>query len=61
VREVRLGTFRRVVTLPRTAPAENVSARYDSGVLEVTVGDVLADTEPQRITVQAGSQNADAA
>jgi HSP20 family molecular chaperone IbpA len=55
VREVRFGAFRRVVTLARAASAENVSARYDAGVLEVTVAGVFTGTAPQRITVTTGA------
>ncbi|WP_125778307.1 Hsp20/alpha crystallin family protein [Antribacter gilvus] len=51
VREVRFGSFRRVVTLPRTVDAEAVRASYDAGVLTVTISGVFAGTAPQRIEV----------
>jgi HSP20 family protein len=51
VREVRYGAFHRVVTLPKVADASAVSARYDAGVLAVTVAGVYAGTTPQRIEV----------
>src|SRR5690625_1093529 len=35
IREVRYGTFARSVTLPKTADADSISARYDAGVLTV--------------------------
>jgi len=54
VRETRYGSFRRVVTLPRTASGEDVSARYDAGVLTVTVGGVLAGPATHRVTVESG-------
>ncbi|RXR25835.1 Hsp20/alpha crystallin family protein [Oerskovia turbata] len=51
VREVRYGAFHRVVTLPQPADASTISARYDAGVLTVTVSGVYAGTTPQRIEV----------
>ncbi|MEK8226434.1 Hsp20/alpha crystallin family protein [Oerskovia sp. M15] len=51
VREVRYGAFHRVVTLPKVADADAVSARYDAGVLTVTVAGVFAGSTPQRIEV----------
>jgi HSP20 family molecular chaperone IbpA len=35
--EFRYGALRRSVTLPATADEANISARYDNGILEVTV------------------------
>jgi HSP20 family protein len=35
--EFRYGTFRRGVTLPRRARDETTTARYDNGILEVSV------------------------
>ncbi|KZM33693.1 MULTISPECIES: Hsp20/alpha crystallin family protein [Oerskovia] len=51
VREVRYGAFHRVVTLPQATSADAISARYDAGVLTVTVAGVYAGTTPQRIEV----------
>ena len=51
ISEVRFGSFRRVVTLPKTVDADAVRASYDAGVLTVTVADVFAGTTPQRIEV----------
>jgi HSP20 family protein len=52
VREVRYGSFRRVVALPATVDPSAVSASYDAGVLAVTVAGVYAGTSPTRIEVQ---------
>ena len=51
VREIRYGAFHRVVTLPQPADASAISARYDAGVLTVTVAGAYAGTTPQRIEV----------
>jgi HSP20 family protein len=51
VREVRYGSFTRTVTLPTAVDADAVSARYDAGVLVVTVSGVYAGTTPKRIEV----------
>lgn len=51
VREVRYGSFRRVVTLPTAVDPEAVSATYDAGVLTVTVAGAYAGTTPTRIEI----------
>jgi HSP20 family protein len=51
ISEVRFGSFRRVVTLPKTVDGDAVRASYDAGVLTVTVPGVFAGTTPQRIEV----------
>ncbi|HEY9409667.1 MAG TPA: Hsp20/alpha crystallin family protein [Jiangellaceae bacterium] len=51
VHEVRYGSFRRTVTLPKAVEADAVSASYDAGVLTVTVAGVYAGTTPSRIEV----------
>jgi HSP20 family protein len=51
ISEVRFGSFRRVVTLPKAVDADAVRASYDAGVLTVTVAGVFSGTTPQRIEV----------
>ncbi|GAA2218559.1 Hsp20/alpha crystallin family protein [Promicromonospora sukumoe] len=51
ISEVRFGSFRRVVTLPKSVDGDVVTASYDAGVLTVTVPGVFAGTTPQRIEV----------
>src|SRR5690606_21639489 len=51
VREVRYGSFRRVVTLPSEVEADAVSATYDAGVLTVRVAGAYADSKPTRIEI----------
>ena len=43
LREVRYGSFRRSFALPAGVSADAVSARYDAGVLTVTVAGAYAD------------------
>jgi HSP20 family molecular chaperone IbpA len=51
ISEVRFGSFRRVVTLPRAVDGDSVRASYDAGVLAVTVPGAFAGTTPRRIEV----------
>ncbi|HEV6952153.1 MAG TPA: Hsp20/alpha crystallin family protein [Promicromonospora sp.] len=51
ISEVRFGSFRRTVTLPRAVDGDAVRASYDAGVLTVTVPGAFAGTTPQRIEV----------
>ena len=51
VREIRYGSFRRVVTLPSEVEADAVSATYDAGVLTVRVAGAYADATPTRIEI----------
>lgn len=51
LREVRYGSFRRVVALPSAVDPSAVSAAYDAGVLTITVAGVYAGTSPTRIEV----------
>jgi HSP20 family molecular chaperone IbpA len=55
--EVRYGSFTRSIRLPKGASAADVEARYDAGVLEVTVPMKEAPAEPIKVAVQrAGSK-----
>ena len=50
--EVRYGSFTRSVRLPKGASASDVLARYDAGVLVVSVPMTEAATEPIKVAVQ---------
>lgn len=50
--EVRYGSFTRSVRLPKGAHTDEVVARYDAGVLEVTVPVEGAPAEPIKVAVQ---------
>ncbi|HEX2893610.1 MAG TPA: Hsp20/alpha crystallin family protein [Marmoricola sp.] len=55
--EVRYGSFTRSIRLPEGASAADVQARYDAGVLEVTVPMKEAPAAPIKVAVQrAGSK-----
>ncbi|MEO7125853.1 MAG: Hsp20/alpha crystallin family protein [Nakamurella sp.] len=55
LQEVRYGTFRRAFTLPEHVTAESLTATYDAGVLAVRVAGAFVSTQPQKITVTAGT------
>lgn len=50
--EVRYGSFTRTVRLPKDADPNDVTARYDSGVLVVSMPMAEPQTEPVKIAVQ---------
>jgi HSP20 family protein len=58
VRERRHGSFRRSMTLPEGVDEDRVRARYDNGVLEVTIEGAAAAREPRRIQVESGESRA---
>ena len=59
VKERRHGAFRRSVMLPQGVDEDNIRARYEDGVLEVTVEGAAAVREPRRIQIegQAGGES----
>jgi len=52
VRERRYGSFSRSLTLPQGTDESKISARYDNGILEVTVEGAAAVREPRRIQIE---------
>ena len=50
--EFRYGSFDRSVTLPERADTEHITARYDKGILEVSVPVAEAKPEGRKITVE---------
>ena len=52
VRERRYGSFRRSLTLPEGTDESKIHARYENGVLEVTVEGAAAVQEPKRIQIE---------
>ncbi len=57
VRERRHGTFRRSMALPEGVDEESIRARFEDGVLEVTIEGAAAVREPKRIQIEGGSQD----
>jgi HSP20 family protein len=55
VRERRHGSFSRSMTLPEGVNEENIRARFEDGVLEVTIQGAAAVREPRRIQIEGGS------
>jgi HSP20 family protein len=58
IRERRYGSFRRSLALPEGIDESKISARYEDGVLEVTVQGAAVEREPKRIQIQGpGSES----
>jgi HSP20 family protein len=55
VRERRYGSFSRSLTLPQGVDEGKIHARYEDGVLEVTVEGAAAVQEPKRIQIEGSS------
>ncbi len=51
VRERRFGSFRRSLQLPEGVDDDSIRARFENGVLEVTIKDAAAARGPKRIQV----------
>lgn len=52
LRERRYGSFRRSMTLPEGVDESKIKARFEDGVLEVTVQGAAAVREPKRIQIE---------
>ena len=52
VRERRHGSFRRSMTLPEGVEEDRIRARFQDGVLEVTIEGAAAVREPKRIQIE---------
>jgi len=55
VRERRHGSFSRSMTLPEGVDEDSIRARYENGVLEVTIAGAAAVREPRRIQVEGAT------
>ena len=55
VRERRRGSFSRSMTLPEGVDEDRIRARYENGVLEVTIEGAAAVREPRRIQIEGGA------
>ena len=54
VRECRSGSFRRSLQLPEGVDEDSIRARFENGVLEVTIQGGAAAQGPKRIEVEGG-------
>lgn len=52
VRERRYGSFRRSMTLPEGVDESKIHARFEDGVLEVTVENAAIEQAPKRIEIE---------
>ena len=55
VRERRYGSFSRSLSLPEGLDESKIHARYENGVLELTVEGAAAVQEPKRIQIEGSS------
>ncbi len=55
VRERRSGSFRRSLQLPEGVDEDSIRARFENGVLEVTIKDAAVAQGPKRIQVEGPS------
>jgi HSP20 family protein len=55
VRERRYGSFSRSLTLPEGVDESKIHARYENGVLELTVEGAAAVRQPKRIQIEGPS------
>ena len=55
VRERRHGSFRRSMTLPEGTDESKIHARFEDGVLEVTVEGAAVEKAPKRIEIEGSS------
>ena len=55
VRERRYGSFRRSMTLPEGTDESKIRAKFEDGVLEVTVEGAAIEQAPKRIAIEGSS------
>jgi HSP20 family protein len=55
VRERRYGSFRRSMTLPEGVDESKIHARFEDGVLEVTVENAAIEQAPKHIEIEGSS------
>jgi HSP20 family protein len=57
VRERRSGSFRRSLQLPQHVDENEINARFENGVLEVTIPGAAAAQEPRRVQIQGADDS----
>jgi HSP20 family protein len=58
VRERRSGSFRRSMQMPEGVQEDNIRARFQDGVLEVTLEGAAASREPKHIQIEGSANGA---
>jgi HSP20 family protein len=59
VRERRYGTFRRSLQLPQDVDEDQINARFENGVLEVTIPGAAAGREPKHVQIEGGGDGSE--
>lgn len=59
VRERRYGSFRRSMTMPEGVDESKIHARFEDGVLEVSVEGAAIEQTPKRIEIEGSSEGSD--
>jgi len=57
VRERRYGSFRRSLQLPGDVDESKINARFENGVLEVTIQGAAAAQEPKRVQIESQQED----
>jgi HSP20 family protein len=57
VRERRYGSFRRSMSLPEGVDESKIRAKFEDGVLEVTVEGAAVEQAPKRIEIEGASND----
>src|SRR5918998_3667409 len=57
VRERRYGSFRRSLQLPEDVDESKINARFENGVLEVTIQGAAAVQEPRRVQIESQQED----
>jgi HSP20 family protein len=58
IRERYYGEFRRVITLPEGTTADDITAEFDDGLVEITVTDGVSPADSTRISLADKSEEA---
>jgi len=57
VKERRYGSFRRSLQLPEDVDESKINARFENGVLEVTIQGAAAAQEPKRVQIESQQED----
>lgn len=57
MRERRQGSFRRSLTLPENVDESSIRARFQDGILEVSIEGAAAIQEPKKVEIEGGDED----